>query len=75
MLFKHFLYVCFVIYIVEFRLHVQFFRFFLMIGMCNQKCLETIALEHASNKFDKFQQFEEVQENSYTCAVFVSLSE
>lgn len=72
MLFKHFLYVCFVIHRVEFRLCVQFFRVFLMIGMRNQKCLETIALEHASNKFDKFQQFEEVQEKLHLCCVCLS---
>lgn len=48
---------------------------FLIIGVCNQKCLETTAPEHASNKYDKFQQFEEVKENSFACSVFVSPSE
>lgn len=46
-----------------------------MIGVCNQKCLETTAPEHASNKSDKFHQFEEVKENSYSCSVSISLSE
>lgn len=46
-----------------------------MIGVCNQKCLETTASDHASNKFDKFQLFEEVKENSYACSVFISLSD